>query len=70
MNIKFLTPHARPAFACTDKLYQYSDIFEKISVYEKYFDGLSLERLAIFAENSPSWVFALYGAWSAKSAVR
>lgn len=69
MNIKFLTPHARPAFACTDKLYQYSDIFEKISVYEKYFDGLSLERLAIFAENSPSWVFALYGAWSAKSAV-
>ncbi len=69
MKIRLLKHFDRSALAGEGFDYSYADVLSRSnSAFEK-FSGFSPERVAIFAENSPEWVCALYGAWKAGAAV-
>ena len=69
MKISLLKYFDRPALVGTDFKLSYADLFERARRAEEIFKKNPPERVAIFAENSPEWVFALYGAWRVGAAV-
>ena len=69
MKISLLKYFDRPALVGTDFKLSYADLFERARRAEEIFKKNPPKRVAIFAENSPEWVFALYGAWRVGAAV-
>ena len=68
MKITLKRPSPADALVGIDFKHKYSDIYEHAQKAKSAFaDGT--KKVAIFAENSPEWVFALYGAWMAGAAV-
>ena len=68
MNITLMRPSPADALVGTDFKYKYSDIYAHAQKAKNAFaDGT--KKVAIFAENAPEWVFAMYGAWMAGAAV-
>ena len=68
MKITLMRPSPADALVGIDFKHKYSDIYEHAQKAKSAFaDGT--KKVAIFAENSPEWVFALYGAWMAGAAV-
>lgn len=68
MKIRLLKHFDRTAFAGDGFDYSYADALSRSDAAFEKFAKYSPERVAIFAENSPEWVFALYGAWKAGAA--
>ena len=69
MKITLLKYFDRPALVGMDFNLSYADLFERAKRAEEIFKKNPPKRVAIFAENSPEWVFALYGAWRVGAAV-
>ena len=40
----------------------YRQLFQRIQQYAKLFENKSIKKVAIYAENSPAWIFAFYAA--------
>ena len=68
MKIRLLKHFDRTALAGDGFDYSYADAHSRSDAAFEKFAKYSPERVAIFAENSPEWVFALYGAWKAGAA--
>ena len=68
MKIRLLKHFDRTALAGDGFDYSYADALSRSDAAFEKFAKYSPERVAIFAENSPEWVFALYGAWKAGAA--
>ena len=62
MKILLTKSSDKVALAGLDFSFAYNEVLRRANAISKCF-GANPERIAIFAENSPSWVFALYGAW-------
>lgn len=58
------------AITFLDKKYTYESLLQHAFVYAKQFsNAVTAEKVLIFAENSPEWIFAFYGAMTNKSLV-
>lgn len=58
------------AIGYRDKLYTYSELLQHTQCYaEKFVATGKPEKVAIFAENSPEWIFAFYGAFKSDAVV-
>lgn len=64
MNITLMKEFDRAALAGVDFEFSYADTYARIIKARDALPHADGERkIAVFAENSPQWVFALYGAW-------
>lgn len=58
------------AITFLDKKYTYESLLQHAMVYARHFaNAVIAEKVLIFAENSPEWIFAFYGAMTNKSLV-
>lgn len=69
MKIRLIKHFDRPALVGDDFNYSYAELLARVKTAHAAFEKKSPERVAIFAENSAEWVFALYGAWKTGAAV-
>ena len=51
------------ALVTNQESFTYSDLKRNILAYSELFKDLSGQRVAIFSENRPEWVFSFYAAW-------
>lgn len=58
----FLKPNKNIALSWKDKDYSYTEILHHVHYYATLFDQ-NTEKIAIFSENRPEWVFAFYAGW-------
>lgn len=56
-------PAPQTAVAFKDREYSYQDLHDEIGRFVQLLGADAGDRVAIFAENRPEWVFALYAAW-------
>lgn len=60
--------HDRIAIQCADKEYSYKELSQYAQCYAEAYGPLTKEsKVAIFAPNSPEWIFAFYGILSSKA---
>ena len=69
MKIRLLKNFKRPALVGDNFEYSYSDALARVEKAAGIFAKSAPKHVAIFAENSPLWTFALYGAWQAGATV-
>jgi long-chain acyl-CoA synthetase len=53
----------KPALVIGDQTVIYSEFFRKIHSYSRLFSGKGYEKIALFSENRPEWIYAFYAAW-------
>ena len=53
----------KTALIYKDQEISYSDLIEKTKEYARYMDILPGDRVVIFAENRPEWIYVLYALW-------
>ena len=68
MKITLMRPSPADALVGIDFKHKYSHNYAHPQKPKTAF-AAGTKKVAIFAENSPEWVFALYGAWMAGAAV-
>ncbi|MGE5680570.1 MAG: AMP-binding protein [Bacillota bacterium] len=54
----------KPAIIYNDITYSYKDFLKGIQDYSSIISISANERVAIFSENRPEWIFAFYGTWN------
>jgi long-chain acyl-CoA synthetase len=59
----------KPALIIKDQVDSYSDLFNKIHAFSKLFTGKGHDKIAIFSENRPEWIYAFFAAWQNGSIV-
>ena len=60
--------HDRTAIQCADREYSYKELSQYAQCYAEAYGPLTKEsKVAIFAPNSPEWIFAFYGILSSKA---
>src|SRR6056297_2212463 len=59
----------KTAIITADSTYKYSDIFEHGGNYAEVARKNKASKIAIFAQNSPEWIFAFYGGWHANCTI-
>jgi long-chain acyl-CoA synthetase len=52
-----------PALILRDHTETYSQFFGKISAFADLFSGKGYEKIAIFSENRPEWIYAFFAGW-------
>lgn len=53
----------KTALIYEDKKISYQKLIEKISSFSSYIDPVKNQKAAIFCENSPQWIYALFAIW-------
>ncbi len=53
----------KTALIYKDQEISYSELIERTKEYARYMDILPGDRVVIYAENRPEWIYALYGTW-------
>jgi long-chain acyl-CoA synthetase len=53
----------KPALITKDQTVTYHSLFQKIHSYTRLFSEKGYNRIAIFSENRPEWIYAFYAAW-------
>lgn len=53
----------KPALITKEKVYSYRDALALINQYAQTFKHIQQDKIAIYCENRPEWVFAFYGGW-------
>ena len=57
----FIKSNSKTAIAWRDTTYTYDEILRHVNYYSTLFKNV--EKIAIFAENRPEWIFAFYAGW-------
>jgi long-chain acyl-CoA synthetase len=65
----FLSASTKTAIIFRDRQITYNDLFQYIEHYAKKLAATSPKKVAIFSENCPEWIFALYAGWKADAIV-
>jgi long-chain acyl-CoA synthetase len=52
-----------PAITIREHVDTYRELFGKINLVADLFSGKGIDKIAIFSENRPEWVYAFYAAW-------
>nr|HPM92726.1 AMP-binding protein [Bacteroidales bacterium] len=53
----------KPALILRDHTDTYQQLIQRIREYAALFAGKNIEKVAIFSENRPEWIYAFYSAW-------
>ncbi|MGC9365342.1 MAG: AMP-binding protein [Fidelibacterota bacterium] len=64
----FLKPQPATALVWKDDTYSYQDLLHHVDHYATLFP-VKTNKVAIFAENRPEWIFAFYAAWKNNATV-
>jgi long-chain acyl-CoA synthetase len=59
----------KPALIFRDRTDTYEGLFGKIESFSRLFEGKKHERIAIFSENCPEWIYTFFAAWQNGSVV-
>lgn len=59
----FIKPFKNTAVIAEDLQLSYSDLIEEIIYYSSLFSVNNLDRIVIFSENRPEWLYAFYSIW-------
>ncbi|MBN1302424.1 MAG: AMP-binding protein [Melioribacteraceae bacterium] len=65
----FLKNHNNTAIVNGDQKISYDQLISEINYYSSLTKSISADKVAIFAENSPGWIYTLYSAWKNESTV-
>lgn len=60
---KMLKRREGEALIFKGKHYSYDEVLTHANAYYEYLKELSPEKVMIFSDNRPEWIFAFYGAW-------
>ncbi|MCF8338524.1 MAG: AMP-binding protein, partial [Bacteroidales bacterium] len=60
---KLLKRRDGEALIYKDKHYSYDDLLKHANAYGQYLEQYRPEKVMIFSENRPEWIFAFYGSW-------
>jgi long-chain acyl-CoA synthetase len=53
----------KPALILKDHVDSYRQLFSKINAFAEVFKEKGYEKIAIFSENRPEWIYAFYAGW-------
>jgi long-chain acyl-CoA synthetase len=53
----------KPALITKDQMVTYRELFKKIQNYARIFSAKGYEKIAIFSENRPEWIYSFFAAW-------
>jgi long-chain acyl-CoA synthetase len=59
----------KPALILKDQVVTYRDLFTRIEAFASHFKGKGYEKIAIFSENRPEWIYAFFAGWQNGSVV-
>jgi long-chain acyl-CoA synthetase len=59
----------KPALIFRDHVDTYHELFGRIQVFSEVFKGKKYDKVAIFSENRPEWIYAFFAAWENGSVV-
>jgi long-chain acyl-CoA synthetase len=59
----------KPALITKQKVYSYSEVMSLIGQFTETFRHIQYDKIAIYSENRPEWVFAFYAGWMAGKVV-
>jgi long-chain acyl-CoA synthetase len=54
---------SRPALIIKDQVDTFKELLSKIQAFSQLFKEAGYEKIAIFSENRPEWVYAFYAGW-------
>ena len=57
----FLKSNSKTAIIWQDAAYSYDDILKNVNYYSTLFSNA--EKIAVFSENRPEWIYAFYAGW-------
>lgn len=61
--MKILQSNHNLALTYKDQNYSYSDLLDQSAAFSELLRPFAPEKVMIYAENRPQWLFAFYGAW-------
>ena len=61
--MKILTDHSKIALVYKKKQFSFADLIPTSTSYKELMQKTNPQRVMIFSENRPEWIFAFYGAW-------
>jgi long-chain acyl-CoA synthetase len=61
--INFIQRSGAPALVGKDLNLTYDQLLSRIETYSTFLQDIHSQRIVIFSENRPEWIFALYAAW-------
>jgi long-chain acyl-CoA synthetase len=59
----------KPALITKDQSVSYKSLLNRIYQYTGLFSGKGYQKIAIFSENRPEWIYAFYAAWKNQALV-
>ena len=63
MIMKFLQHHAGTALAYREKNFTFTDLLQNVNCYSEIIKPFHPQKVMIFSENRPEWIFTFYAAW-------
>lgn len=60
----FLEVREKTALVWNNDNISYKELFENINKYSELYEGNNYEKVAIYSENRPEWIYAFYAAWN------
>ncbi|MFH0880810.1 MAG: AMP-binding protein [Lentisphaerota bacterium] len=68
-SVLLLSDHHKEAIFWKDQAFSFSDVLAQSAAWAGRYSSQPGQRVAIFAENRPEWIFVLYSAWRHHSIV-
>ena len=62
-SVVFISPDEKPAISFKDIKISYNELLQKIEFVSGMFNDTKDERVAIFAPNSPEWIYPFFACW-------
>jgi long-chain acyl-CoA synthetase len=67
--MKILQSNANPALSYKGLDFTYADLSQNIAAYSNLINPHNPQKVMIYSENRPEWIFAFYSAWSQQAVV-
>ena len=68
-NFMFLKDFGKTALIFKEKEFSYKEVIENVKSFSSLFDISKGEKVAVFSENRPEWIYAFYSVWNNKGIV-
>ena len=65
----FLKDHNKTAIIWQDEAIDYSSVIKNVNTYFSLIDNISADKVAIFSENRPEWIYAFFAGWKTDSTI-
>lgn len=65
----YIKDHNKPAIIWNDEPIDFSSVIKNINKYYSLMGNIPAEKIAIFSENRPEWIYAFYSGWKKDATV-